>query len=129
MSTSSSLSKQGSMRRDATGSSAMSTQDSRQQDLGLRGQNTTWSINYQAAYVNATSATGGPISDHEPGVDSPVQAPHPPADSLLSLLAGPVAANTKTVREIELGPGITVGHHSLKEYSFITSLPVIEEQH
>lgn len=122
MSTSSSLSKQGSMRRDATGSSAMSP---RQQDLGLRGQNTTWSINCQAAYVNATSATGGPISDHEPGVDSPVQAPHPPADSLLSVVA---VANTKRVREIELGPGITVGHHSLKEYSFITSLPVIEEQ-
>jgi len=128
------------MKRDVTGSSAMTTDvsgvDSHQQDSRVYHQNTTPCIIYQAAYRIATFATGGPISDHEPGVGSLVQAPardttsrHLPAVSLLSAVAGPVVQPTKTVREVEIGPGITLLDLTLDDYSFITSLPVIEEQH
>jgi len=43
-------------------------------------------------------------------------------------VAGPVIQTTKTVKEVIIGPGITLGSLSLEDYRFITSLPVVEEQ-
>jgi hypothetical protein len=73
------------------------------------------------AYRNASSlTTGAPVADHDPV---------PGGSSVNVMVAGdpPVTQKANEVREVEVGPGITLGYHSLDEYKFITSLLAIEE--
>ena len=80
-----------------------------------------------ASAVNAMVQvqTGDIFSPHlQLGVSFPLaQSP----DELV--VAGPpVVQETRTVREVEIGPEITLGYHSVDDYNFIMNLDVIEEE-
>lgn len=93
-------------------------------------------------YCNTALPVGAPFSNHGLTLDSPsvngmvqvpragdAPSPHPPAVSFQLAVAGPlVLQETRVVREVEIGPGITLADHSTEAYKFIMSLVVIEEE-
>lgn len=123
----SSLSKQGSMNRDAAVSPAMEAVSdvpgvaADEPEAAAHRQDMAMGRNTMHAYRNASSlAIGAPAADHDPV----------PGDSSVTVMVAgdpPVTQKAIQVREVEVGPGITLGYHSLDEYKFITSLLAIEE--
>jgi hypothetical protein len=91
-----------------------------ERDLAAHRQDPVIAVTPPNAYCNASLTTGALAPEyHVPVLGSPSV-----------MVAGPSGMQTTSmIREVEVGPGITLGFLSLDDYKFITSLFVIAEEH